>query len=150
MKENYKLVLNILIPIIFAIIVNGIIYALKWNNNNNINTKMPYLPPGYIIGLIWLIIFGFLGVAHYILTYRQNSNIASNSIIFLLIFCLAYPFLTSGLKNIKIALILNLLTFFLSIIVSIIVAYKSLNAFYFLIPLLLWAGYVNYIFLIIR
>jgi len=149
MKELYKLLLNIFIPIILALLLNFIIFSLQWNNSEKYYN--PYLPKGYIIGIIWTLIFGLLGAAHYILIFynKNKSSLASSSIIFLIAFCLAYPFLTNGLKYNKISNILNFVTLVLSIIVSIIVFRKSIYAFYFLIPILIWSLYVNYATIII-
>jgi tryptophan-rich sensory protein len=133
---------HILLPIIFASLINGLIYYLGWNNSN-LKMKSSILPPGYMIGIIWIIIFGLLGYIHYLLYKLKNRfTIYSNSIIVLLLFCLAYPFLTSGLKQ-RNATILNLITLIFSFIVSLLVITQSINAFYYIIPLLIWASYVN-------
>jgi len=69
--------IHIIIPIILAIILNYYIYIQKWNNNNN-NNK---LPPGYIIGFIWIVILGLLGYIHFLLSVI-SFTISSNDIPF--------------------------------------------------------------------
>jgi tryptophan-rich sensory protein len=133
--------INILIPIILIIVVNTIIFSYKLNiSKNQINN--PYIPPGYIIGIIWIIIFGLLGYVHYILR-NQNNIFESLFIIFLLIFCVLYPFFTNGLQNMKVGLVLNSITLILSFIISFVVFNVSKKAFYYMIPLLLWTSYIN-------
>jgi tryptophan-rich sensory protein len=133
---------HILIPIIFAILINYLIYYFGLNYSSK-KIKSSILPPGYIIGLIWIIIFGLLGYVHYLLYKLKNGfNIYSISIIALLFFCLAYPFLTSGLQQ-KNATILNLITLIFAFIVALLVITQSINAFYYIMPLLIWASYVN-------
>ena len=133
---------HILLPIILAILLNGLIYYLGWNNSS-LKLKHTILPPGYIIGIVWIIIFGLLGYVHYLLyKLKGKFSIYSNIIVLFLIFCLAYPFLTNGLKEGN-ANILNLITLILSFVIGLIVITQSVKAFYYIIPLLLWASYVN-------
>jgi tryptophan-rich sensory protein len=101
-----------------------------------------YLPPGYVIGAIWPIIFGFLGYAHFIL-YSNKKWTASASIIILLLFCICYPLITSGLSNLKIGNLLNSITLIMSFVVAIIVLDASKTTFKYMYPLLIWASYVN-------
>jgi len=137
----------ILFPILLTIILNLFIFIFKLNKNPiKIN---PYLPPGYIIGLIWIIIFGFLGYAYYLLINKNKTyNLGSMSIIILWIFCLLYPFLTNGFSNKYISTILNILTLFFSLIVGLIVFLESKYIFLYLLPLIFWATYVNIVTLL--
>ena len=143
---NWFLYQNILIPIFVALIVNYLIFSYGWNKVYKKKQVNPLLPPGYIVGLIWMILFGILGYVHYRLYKLNNkSNIATIYIILFIIFCLAYPFLTNGLEEKKV-LLLNLITLILAFILSLIVITYSRDIFYYLIPLLLWATYVNIIY----
>lgn len=133
---------HILTPIILAIIVNGIVFGLKFYKNGPRN---PLLPGGGIIGFIWIVIFGLLGYSHYLLyNLRNKPTLGSVCIILFIIFSLCYPFLTGGLKQNN-ALLLNLLTLILAFSIGLIVIVESKKAFYYLMPLLLWASYVNYV-----
>jgi len=139
---------HVIIPVITSIIINGIIYSQGWKKNSQKNIKNPLIPPGYIIGFIWIFIFTLLGYAHYLLyKLKEGFSLASISIILLFIFCMAYPFLTSGFKEKK-GLILNLITLILAFIVSLIVIVQSINIFLYFIPLLLWASYVNFAYVV--
>ncbi len=132
---------HIITPIILALLVNGIIFTFKFNDTK----PRKYLPPGYIIGTIWMIIFGLLGYVHYLI-YKENNNkitFTSLYIIFIIIYCLAYPFIT-GLKF-KTGLLLNLFALILSFILGIVIIMQSKYIFIFVLPLILWASYVNII-----
>jgi len=139
------LVYHILIPVICAIIMNGIIYTLKLNKINSKDSNKLYIPQGYIIGIIWTIIFGLLGYVHYLL-YKLNNNInfGSVSVALLILFCLSYPVINA--INVKHGYFLNLISLILSFIVSLIVMMYSKYIFLYLIPLLIWVSYVNVIF----
>ena len=139
---------HILIPIILATIINIIIYKNGWNMKSKKGYTKKVLPPGYIIAIVWTVILGLLGYLHYLIWILNNkkSSLASISIILFVLFCLAYPFLTSGLDPSK-GFILNLLTLIFAIILAIIVYNSTKNIKYiiYLIPLLLWSIYVNYV-----
>jgi len=125
--------IHIFVPIVLAIVLNFYIYMQGWNNDNEKNSK---LPPGYIIGSIWIIILGLLGYIHFLLYPSGYSWF----IVLTILYCLSYPFLTSGLQNTD-NNIYNLIALILAIIVTIIMYYRS-NIIY-AIPFLLWTFYVN-------
>jgi len=146
---NTLLLYNIFIPVILAIVLNSFIFIFGWNAKSKNNKVNPLLPPGYIVGSIWIIIFGLLGYVHYEIFKLHDNRITFTSlyIIFFIIFSLAYPFLTLGFKE-KIGLLLNLITLILSFIIALIIIVQSKYIFLFLIPLLLWTTYVNVIYVI--
>jgi tryptophan-rich sensory protein len=145
--------IHILIPILLASIINITIYRNKWNMDSKTDYKKKYnlLPPGYVIAIVWFIILGLLGYLHYELFNNNNKkcSLGTLSIIFFILFCLAYPFLTNGL-NVNKGLLLNLITLVLAFILAIIILYETKNIGYlvYLIPLLLWTFYVNFVFVI--
>ena len=139
-----NLFLHIFIPIFLAIMMNGIIYFFKLNKDQINN---PYLPKGYIIGIVWTIILGLLGYTHYLL-YEKNKmiTITSLSLIILILFCILYPVFTN--LKVKSGLLLNLITLIFSFIVSLMIIIESKYIFMYMIPLLGWVCYVNIIFTI--
>lgn len=166
LEENFSSFYHIIIPISIAIVANIIIYIFDINkkdsernsekNSEKENTNSTedlsknefykkYIPPGYIIGIIWIIIFGLLGYAHYLLFVKHNGRItfSSLSIIFIIIFCLLYPFIT-GLK-VKSGLLLNLISLILAFTLGIIIILESKFIFLFILPLILWTSFINII-----
>jgi len=137
--------LHIAIPIVLAIIINALMYSFKPRYSNQDYKKNKLLPPGYLIGIIWIIILGLLGYSHYLLVSQNNKvTVSSVMIIILVIFCLMYPFMTGGLtKKYNNVNILNLITLIFAFIVALNVIVQNRIAFYYMIPLLLWAIYVN-------
>lgn len=135
-------IVHILLPIVAAITINAIIYSNGWNDDNakkNANQEMSkYLPPGYIIAVVWIFILGLLGYAHYRVYPSKESMIITLAIIY----CLAYPFLTSGLQQSK-AAIYNVLSFFIALIVLVSIYYKKRSAVIYTVPFLLWTLYVS-------
>lgn len=152
--ESYKFILA---PILLAIFCNIILYALGWSNKKNVkpateNNK--FSKYGYIIGIIWTIIFGFIGYTYYLLYKESNKYFtpATIAIILYLIFSLSYPFTTSRFT--QFTDILNVISLLLACILIIIVGYeywigsnkKSLKIVLYLMPLFLWLLFVNIIF----
>jgi tryptophan-rich sensory protein len=141
------LLYSVLIPVIASIMMNGIIYTFMINKQNNNSIVNPLLPPGYVIGTIWIIIFGLLGYVHYLL-YKLKNGISFTSLflIFLILFCISYPLIT-GLNQ-KSGLLLNLITLILSFILCMLVIIESKYIFIFILPLILWVSYINIAYVI--
>jgi tryptophan-rich sensory protein len=141
---------HILVPVLAAIIMNGVIYTFGMNKYSDKTEKSkinPYIPPGYVIGTIWVIILGLLGYLHYLI-YKKYESITFTSllIVFVILFCISYPLIT-GLR-VKSGLLLNLITLILAFILALFVITESKYMFIYLIPLLVWASYVNIAFTI--
>jgi tryptophan-rich sensory protein len=134
---------HISIPVICAIAMNGIMYIYNLNNNKS---PQKYIPPGYIIGTIWTIIFALLGYVHYRLyTLHNTINYGSVSIVLFILVSLVYPLINA--MNEKYGYFLNLISLILSFTVSLIVMMYSKHIFLYLIPLLLWVSFVNLVIL---
>jgi tryptophan-rich sensory protein len=149
------ILMNIFIPILLALVMNGIIYTFGINKlskededkkkeiKNNYYEKL--LPPGYVIGTIWVIIFGLLGYVHYLLLEKNEFKITMKSIfvIIVIIYCLSYPLITN--LKVKTGLLLNLISLILSFILGLLTITESKYIFTFVLPLIIWTSYVNVI-----
>ena len=67
--------IHILAPMIFAIITNGLVFSRRGKDFKETKIIYKYIPPGYIVGSVWIILFGFLGYAHYLL-YKLDNGIS--------------------------------------------------------------------------
>jgi tryptophan-rich sensory protein len=141
---------HVLVPVSCAIIVNGIIYTKGWGSSrdttNITGTSKRALPPGYIIGLIWIMLFGMLGYAHLLLR-RQQAYVASYAVVAMVLWCLMYPIVT-GLDNnkkSKTPLInrLSLVGAFIMVLVIVFHANESRKPLQWLLPFIAWLMYVN-------
>ena len=138
-------VYHMLIPVLCAMAMNGFYYR----NNTETPTsdiELLYLPPGYIIGIIWTILFALLGYVHFLL-YRLNnkSNYASVSVVFFILFSLAYPVVQS--IDEYYAYLFNVIALIVSFVVGLLVLSTSKTIFLYMIPLLGWVSYVNVVVL---
>ncbi len=140
----WKLLLHILLPVIAAVIINIVIYTQRWNTDDkNVEAMQKYLPPGYVIAIVWVIILGLLGFTHYLI----YPSFASFAIILAILYCLAYPFLTAGLQAYK-AGFYNVLSFVIALLISVFTFMENKMATIYTIPFLLWTTYVSIITLL--
>ena len=135
---------HIAVPVLGAVAMNASIFSQKLRISK---TRNPYIPPGGIVGLIWMILFALLGYVHYRL-YMQNGQKLSTGCIILIVFwlySLAYPILTSFSGNPSVYFALNLGAFFFALAILMQVQQENSDLVPWTFPLLLWTGYVNLI-----
>jgi tryptophan-rich sensory protein len=132
---KYSYLLHIILPILLAIGVNIFASMKKFYIKDYEPNK--YLPPGYIIGIVWVIILGFLGYAHFL----RYCSFTSVYIVLIIVYCLSYPFLTYK-KTEEEAWIYNLIALALAFSLFIIVYIDNIYNSLYILPLLLWSTYV--------
>ena len=137
----------IFIPIILSFIINVFIFR-KSTNNLIKPRKLKYLPPGGVIGTVWIILLGLLGYV-YALLENNNKKITIQKILIILltIFCLSYSILTAK-STLRFSKNYNYLTLIFVLVVFYSVYKQSSKISYYLIPLLCWVLYVNIITLL--
>ena len=123
----------ILVPIILAALLNVLIFTKRWNT-----IQRKYLPPGWVIGIIWTIILGILG---YLLFMSKQHKVTYFAIAGLIGFILAYPFLTN--KFVENTKLLDTITLILSVLVAVMLFFQKGMVLYML-PLLTWVLFVKY------
>ena len=121
-----------------AIMINSIIYAngSLYSKKN----KSKYIPPGYIVGSIWILLFGILGYILYRL--HHYTSVASISIYVFILFSVLYPFITK-LSPGSLSDICNKIAFVLASMVCYLVYSENPGLTIYLLPLLCWITYVN-------
>lgn len=129
--------LNVLIPIVAAMAVNAVIFTLGWNNRAKEQNKL--LPPGIVIGVVWIVIFGFLGFARYLV---RGNAVASWATVAIMAWSLAYPFATAGLR-LDNAVLFNTISLIVSFTTALLVYGANKRATLYFVPLLIWVSYVN-------
>jgi tryptophan-rich sensory protein len=102
------------------------------------------IPPGFVIGLVWIFIFGMLGYCFYKLTDKNDGTVSFGGIAILVygVFALLYPFFTYASRE-KNANVINYIAVVGALVLGIIVIEEDVGSFYFLLPLLLWVSYVG-------
>ncbi len=128
-------VVYIALPVIMAVALNVLI-ALGTKQSRAPSSKSAWLPPGPVIGGVWLVILGLLGNAMWL---SRDSPVAVWSLAVTVAWCLSYPLVT-GLRANNMADITSLIVSFSA---ATIVASQRPSAMPFVVPLLVWVAYVN-------
>ena len=131
---------HICTPIALAIIINSIIFTNGWNSGDDQQVEK-YLPPGWVVGTIWVFILGLLG---YGLWLVRTTPFLYVMFVFMIGFCLLYPFYTVGLQQ-SIGKFMNVITFFLALVLLFLALGfdRRVNVILTIVPLVAWAAYVN-------
>jgi len=145
----------ILLFSLVCLAVNIIFYYLGWygNGKKGIYKYSKFLPPGFLIGIIWIAIFGSLGYSFYLAytgppTLDESGNpVKWNesciAIVIVASYCLFYPFITMVLNN-RYVQLLNLIALFMAFALGIIVIQENVAAFWYILPLIVWTSYISF------
>jgi tryptophan-rich sensory protein len=118
--------------------------------SNDKEKRVRFEPPGFLIPIVWFLLFTLLGIAHYIVDSKESSEL-NWLIIGLAILCASYAYYTLGLAKLTgiSALWFGFIGNFIVIIASILVAiftYPVSQTVAFLIaPVTIWTSFANYI-----
>ena len=138
-KTRPSLAATLAVYILAPLALNGIIFTLGWQGSA---PKNPMLPPGWVIGLIWMLLFTGMGIARWILTRGLNPRVA-RWVDGLALLCLAYPLYTLGLRSIGIGLAGAIVTALLAFALTARVWRESRTASLLIACVALWTLYAE-------
>jgi tryptophan-rich sensory protein len=101
--------------VLLALLMNGAIYYFGWNATNAPSEGI--MPSGYVIAIIWLVLFGFMGAARWVMQEKpgDEAKVLRWALTGILVLCLLWPLYTLALKNPIAGLIGSAITFLLSL-----------------------------------
>lgn len=112
-RSAASLALHVLVAILVTLAVNGVIFGLGWAGAPaDAARHNRLLPPGWVIGTVWLVLLTLVTVAYWWLASAdqpQARNLAPWLLV-LILFCLAYPFYTFGFRSLAMEIVANGLT----------------------------------------
>jgi tryptophan-rich sensory protein len=109
---------NLAVFLLLPLVLNGLIFGLGWNGPAR---AMAGIPPGWVVGSLWMLLFAGMAVARWLLlreAVTRNERAVSEWVSALAFLCLIYPLYTVGLSNERIGLIGNSLTAMVAIVVA--------------------------------
>jgi tryptophan-rich sensory protein len=90
--------LNMAAAVGLALACNGLVFGLGWNQTAVRDTPA-YAPPGYVVGIVWTLLFAAMGAARWLAlsvgTTARSAALRSRHarlIVWLILFCAAYTF----------------------------------------------------------
>ena len=146
-NKPVSLTRNIIAPVLLAGSVNAIIYALGWNQNNQVSARLWYAPAGYMIGIMWVILFAMMGVVrNYVIRANHLDGINSARALDWFIFaCATYPAYTIGFRSMPLSFCGALITVVWSLYIKVRLYPVSRKASMLFTPVLLWSIYATFL-----
>jgi tryptophan-rich sensory protein len=138
-----------------ALVVNILMYYIGVygsGKRKGVYAYNKYLPPGFMIGIIWIVIFGCLGYSFY-LSYVGDPDLLYNkefprkwsqaTILTIVVasYCMLYPFLTIVVDE-KYYQLLNFIALIMAYALGIVVIQEYVAAFWYVLPLIAWTTYI--------
>jgi translocator protein len=145
-QKNYtSLFLNITMAVALCLAINAVIFGSGWDASDT-DAQIWFAPPGYVVGTVWVILFGLIGAARYLLNASgETARSTKNWLVILLLFCLAYPIYTIGFNSELIGFLGNLATIALTVFVLTRTLKFSKLAAFLLVPIILWVSFATLI-----
>lgn len=134
--------LSVLGPLALVLIGNALIFAAGWNVGDP-RQQAAITPPGWFVGLMWVIIYPMWGAARW---YVWQTGLAgqrrSRWIAALIGWGLAYPIVT-GLGGVGVAAIANVISLALVLIAAWQARGVTKRAFWLIAPSVLWIAFAT-------
>jgi tryptophan-rich sensory protein len=150
---NSSLLFNIglLWGMLFLTNIPGFFLGLKFEGNVP-KKRLWFEPPGFVIPIVWVILFLMLAYLRYKLVLGNERDLAF-MILILAFICATYPYYTLGLEKItgisalKFGLFGNILVILTALWVGIEISNFSANLSYLIYPIVIWTFYASMIIL---
>ncbi len=130
------LAVQVAVFVALALATNGLIFALGWRQPDR-DIQPSWAPPGYVVGIVWTVLFGTMGAARWLALKSDDPN-GARLIVVLVVLCLAYPFYTLGFQDRMPGLAGILVTFALTAAIAFRARRRGCRAGLMLLPLLGW------------
>ena len=145
----------ILIFAVSALVFNIIYYMVGIYGHGKKHTMYKhnkFLPPGFLIGIIWIVVFGSLGYSWYLSfisdpeklydkSYPKGWSQAPILTIVVAAYCLLYPLIAHYVHQ-KYIPLLNFIGLIMAYALGIVVIQEYVAAFWYVLPLIVWTTYV--------
>lgn len=150
---NSSLLFNILLLWGMLILTNvpALFFGLKFEGNAP-KKRLWFEPPGFVIPVVWVLLFLMLAFLRYKLVLGNRQDLAL-MILALAFICASYPYYTVGLEKLtgisalKFGLAGNILVILTALFVGMEISEFSATLSYLIYPIVIWTFYVSMIIL---
>ncbi len=142
-RLNRSLAANLAVFVGAPLLLNGVIFGLGWNRPR---AKAAGIPPGWVVGGLWLLLFAGLGTAHWELANTRSGLFRERRtewVSLLAFLCLLYPFYTEGLRDDRVGLGGNIVTAAVGFVALERTGRRSNAAALYVLPTCLWLVYAG-------
>lgn len=137
--SNLEIAFGAAAAIALSLAVNAVVFAFGWNDGANADAPS-WAPPGWLVGGIWVVLFGLMGAARQL----TPTNALRTSIDALILASASYPLYTGGLESQVVGLVGNLVTLAFAVFVTAaLVARDERTPAALLLPLLAWLAFAS-------
>lgn len=145
--DRRGLVLNIVVLVGAVLIGNALIFGLGFDGGSMPPAKAAWIPPGPVVGTVWVVQFALLGAARwfYLRDTGDHGWRAWLPVVLALI-ALAFPVYTSGLKDPATGAIGTAATLVVTVAIQLALGRRSPAAAWAMVPLAVWLGYVAVVY----
>jgi tryptophan-rich sensory protein len=122
------------------LVVNGAIFGLGLESSSG----QTGLPPGWVVGTIWLLLFAAMGVARWLLLRSAKTHGEQRRVEWvsgLAFLCLLYPVYTRGFSDLVAGLVGNIVTWLVAVPVAVYAWRRERLAGWCVAPLVVWLSY---------
>ena len=108
-ENTTSLLKNAALIVGLIIIANAVVFSLGWDKAGANQIEAEFSPPGYVVGVVWVVLFVLMAVARWLIVKSRSVNAAAHArlITILAVLCFLYPFYTLGLSSRILGLIGN-------------------------------------------
>ena len=131
---------NLVVFVGAPLLVNGLIFGLGVERASGPQTG---LPPGWVVGAIWVVLFAGMGVARWLLV-REGVGRGAEWVSLVAVLCLLYPVYTSGFSDLMAGLVGNVVTLLVAAPVAVHAGRRVRAAGWCLVPLVMWIAYAAF------
>jgi benzodiazapine receptor len=142
--NNFFRYLLIFIPVICGSLIASVSGSFKTDKEYNKLKKSKVMPPNYVFGIVWPILYIMIGISYYIGINPTSYKYFVIPIISLVV-NYSYTPIFLQLDNLKLSLIIVLLTLLFGILTIIQFYYYNKYACLLLIPYILWLMFASYL-----
>ncbi len=146
-RGGLGLAANIVFAISLACLANVLVFLV--NPAEQLETPVyRFQPPGFVIGLVWVLLFAAMGFARWLVLPQQDGGLKRRtSVLLLIVFCAAYPLYTLGLRSMTLGLAGNAVTAALAIWVASRIRRSSWLAAGMVLAPAVWVAFASYLIL---